>query len=374
MSIITNIVKLKNNFVYRPPSGDDNNRNEEPSLEDLLQKLNIKFPKLPGFSGASPLLAFIIIAVIGVLWIASGIYTVSPDEKGVLRTFGGYVATTEPGLRWHWPSPIGNTDIVAVTKTKRLELGFRSSEIQNTSSIQVVPAESAMITGDENIVEAQAVVQYRISDPKAFLFEVDDPGENFRNVDEGQPDGKTLRDIAETTLRQVIGSRNIDDVLTTEKEAVQQEVLTKMRELNSIYLTGLDIQSVLLQNVNPPAEVQDSFEDVVRAREDRDRIINLAEAYQADQLPRAQGESAKIVEAAEAFKEGRLQKAIGEAAGFEELLKAYEISPVVTRTRLYLDAINTIFPKVKKYIISDSSSALPLLSLDEGINLGGSKQ
>ena len=136
----------------------------------------------------------------------------------------------------------------------------------------------------------------------------------------------------------------------------------EMRELNEIYQTGIDVQQVLLQNVNPPAAVQDAFEDVVRAREDRDRIINLAEAYQADQLPRAQGEAAKIIEAAEAFKEGRLQIATGEAAGFEELLKAYKQSKDVTRTRLYLDAINQILPTVKKYIISDSS-ALPLLQL-----------
>ncbi|MFL2673162.1 MAG: FtsH protease activity modulator HflK [Dehalococcoidia bacterium] len=359
--IRSTILKLKNNFVYRPPSGDKNN--EEPSLEELLGKLNLKIPKIPGLGGGSPFLGFIIIAVIGVLWLASGVYTVSPDEKAVLRTFGQYVSTTDPGLRWHWPGPIGDTDIVAVTKTRRMELGFRGSEVQ-AGIFQEVPAEANMITGDENIVKAQAVIQYRIADPKAYLFDVDDPGEGDREIDEGQPDGKTLRDIAETTLRQVVGSRNIDDILTTEKEAVQQEVLTQMREINDLYKTGIDVQQVLLQNVNPPSEVQDAFEDVVRAREDRDRIINLAEAYQAEQIPLAQGKSAKIVEAAEAFKEGRLQIAQGEAAGFEELLKAYSLSKDVTRTRLYLDAINDILPRVKKYVISDSASALPLLQLD----------
>tara|TARA_B100000945_G_scaffold312647_1_gene307493 strand:+ start:250 stop:1350 length:1101 start_codon:yes stop_codon:yes gene_type:complete len=352
--------KLINNFVYRPPSGD--NKKEEPSLEELLGRLNLKIPKIPGLGSGSPFLGLIIILVILILWIASGVYSVQPDEKAVLRTFGQYVSTTEPGLRWHWPGPVGNTDIVAVTKTRRLELGFRGIEEQ-AGIFKEVPAEANMITGDENIVQAQAVIQYRISDPKAYLFHVDDPGETDRGIDEGQPDGKTLRDITETTLRQIVGSRNIDDILTTEKEAVQQEVLSKMRELNEAYETGIDVQQVLLQNVNPPAAVQDAFEDVVRAREDRDRIINLAEAYQADQLPRAQGEAAKIIEAAEAYKEGRLQIAEGEAAGFEELLKAYEQSKDVTRTRLYLDAINQILPNVKKYIISDSSSSLPLLQL-----------
>lgn len=359
--------KLVNNFVYRPPSGDNNK--DEPSLEELFGKLNIKIPKIPGLGSGSPFLGLIIILVVAILWIASGVYSVQPDEKAVLRTFGQYVATTEPGLRWHWPGPVGNTDIVAVTKTRRLELGFRGIEEQ-AGIFKEVPAEANMITGDENIVQAQAVIQYRISDPKAYLFHVDDPGESDRSIDEGQPDGKTLRDITETTLRQIVGSRNIDDILTTEKEAVQQEVLSKMREINEAYETGIDVQQVLLQNVNPPAAVQDAFEDVVRAREDRDRIINLAEAYQADQLPRAQGEAAKIIEAAEAYKEGRLQIAAGEAAGFEELLKAYKQSKDVTRTRLYLDAINEILPKVKKYIISDSSAPLPLLQLGNNI-VGG---
>ena len=359
--------KLINNFVYRPPSGND--KNDEPSLEDLLGRLNIKIPKIPGLGSGSPFLGLIIILVVLILWIASGVYSVQPDEKAVLRTFGQYVSTTEPGLRWHWPGPVGNTDIVAVTKTRRLELGFRGIEEQ-AGVFSEVPAEANMITGDENIVQAQAVIQYRISDPKAYLFFVDDPGESDRDIDEGQPDGKTLRDITETTLRQIVGSRNIDDILTTEKEAVQQEVLSKMREINDAYQTGIDVQQVLLQNVNPPAAVQDAFEDVVRAREDRDRIINLAEAYQADQLPRAQGEAAKIIEAAEAYKEGRLQIAAGEAAGFEELLKAYKQSKDVTRTRLYLDAINEILPNVKKYIISDSSAPLPLLQLDNN-TLGG---
>ncbi len=259
--------KIINNFVYRPPSGDNNK--EEPSLEELLGRLNIKIPKIPGLGSGSPFLGLIIILVVLILWIASGVYSVQPDEKAVLRTFGQYVSTTEPGLRWHWPGPVGNTDIVAVTKTRRLELGFRGIEEQ-AGIFKEVPAEANMITGDENIVQAQAVIQYRISDPKAYLFHVDDPGETDRG--------------------------NIDDILTTEKEAVQQEVLSKMRELNEAYETGIDVQQVLLQNVNPPAAVQDAFEDVVRAREDRDRIINLAEAYQADQLPRAQGEAAKIIE------------------------------------------------------------------------------
>ena len=350
---------LREDKVYRPPDRDEN----EVNIDELLGRFKTSLPKIPGFKGGSPLLIFFVILIIALFWIGSGVYTVAPDQQAVVRTFGKFDGIREQGLRWHWPSPIGQRDIISVTKTRRLELGFRSSGVQG-GGIQPVTVESKMITGDENIVEVQAVVQYRISDPRAYLFNVGDPGEAERQVLEGQPDGKTLRDVTETAVRQVVGARKIDDVLTTEKEVVQQEVLSIIRNILGEYEAGVDVQQVLLQNVNPPSAVQDAFEDVVRAREDRDRIVNLAEAYQAEQIPLAQGQAAKVVEAAEAFKEGRLQIAQGEAAGFEELLKAYSLSKEVTRTRLYLDAINDILPRVKKYVISDSASALPLLQLD----------
>ena len=175
-----------------------------------------------------------------------------------------------------------------------------------------------------------------------------------------------MRDVIESALRQIVGARNIDDVLTTEKEVVQQEILSIVRRVLSDYESGIDVQQVLLQNVNPPAEVQDAFEDVVRAREDRDRIVNLAEAYQAEQIPKAEGESAKIIQAAEAFKQGRLAKAQGEALGFEAVLEGYNRSPEVTRTRLYLETIEEVFSKMKKFVITNPEGILPFLPLNEG--------
>jgi membrane protease subunit HflK len=224
-----------------------------------------------------------------------------------------------------------------------------------------------MITGDENIVDVQAVVQYRIADLRNFLFEVDDPGDADRGVAPGNPEGRTLRDMAETALRQVVGARNIDDVLTTEKEQVQTEVLLKMRQLSANYNTGIDVLQVLLQNVNPPLEVQSAFEDVVRAREDKDRLINLAEAYQAAEIPKATGEAAKITESAEGFKQGRIARAQGEADGFEAILKGYLESPDITRKRLYLEAMEEVLPGIKKFILSDSS-VLPFLPLDGAVS------
>jgi membrane protease subunit HflK len=228
-----------------------------------------------------------------------------------------------------------------------------------------------MITGDENIVDVQVVVQYRIANLRSFLFEVDDPGDPDRDIQSGLPDGETLRDIAETAVRQVVGARNIDDVLTTEKEQVQTSILEKMRGLTRDYNTGIDVLQVLLQNVNPPAEVQDAFEDVVRAREDRERDINLAEAYKASQIPQATGSAAQIVEEADGFKRGRIERARGEAEGFEAILAGYEASPNVTRTRLYLEAMERILAGKSKILLNSGSNALPLLPLDSLGTLSG---
>jgi membrane protease subunit HflK len=210
----------------------------------------------------------------------------------------------------------------------------------------------------------QVVVQYRISNLPAYLFTVDDPGDPDRNIGAGSPDGRTLRDIAETAVRQVVGARNIDDVLTTEKENVQTDILLKIQELVFQYNTGIDVQSVLLQNVNPPDEVQDSFNDVVRAREERETKINQAQAYEASKLPQVEGQAAQIQEAAQAFKAGRIARAQGEADGFLALLEGYRTSPEVTRRRLYLEAMEEILPGIKKFILADSGGVLPLLPLD----------
>ena len=372
--------------MYRPPNPDEQ---EEITLDDIMNRVKSAFAGIPGFgggdadrdssddreqssssSGAGAGILAIIILVALAVWFATGIYTVGPEEQAALRTFGRFQAIADQGLHWHWPGPIGTRNIVAVTTTRRMELGFRGGA--NGSSITPVQRESQMITGDENIVDVQAVIQYRVGNLRDFLFEVDDPGDAERDVAPGSPDGDTLRDIAETAVRQVVGARNIDDVLTTEKEQVQTDVLFKMRELAAFYQTGLDILQVLLQNVNPPAEVQDAFEDVVRARENRERDINLAEAYEASQIPQAQGRSAQIVEEADGFKRGRIERARGEADGFTAILQGYRQSPEVTRKRLYLEAVERILAGKSKIILDSDRDVLPLLSLDTITNATGS--
>ena len=350
--------QVVDNKMYRPPQQEE----AQLTLDEVIERLRASLPKLPGIGGAGSVgLIFVAFIVVAVIWGATGFYTVGPDQEAVLRTFGKFTGTTSGGLHWHYPGPVGKRDVVAVTTARRMELGFRSGADGFTVA-QSVTNESLMITGDENIVDVQAVVQYRIADLTSFLFEVDDPGDADRGIPSGRPDGRTLRDMAETALRQVVGARNIDDVLTTEKEQVQTDVLLKMRELAAEYKTGIDVLQVLLQNVNPPLEVQSAFEDVVRAREDRERLINLAEAYEASEIPKASGEAAKITEAAEGFKQGRIARAQGEADGFDAILEGFEGSPEVTRQRLYLEAMEEILPRITKFILSDST-VLPFLPL-----------
>ena len=358
MAASTEDTQVADNKMYRPPQQEET----QLSFDEIIERLRASLPKLPGIGGGGLIgIIFLVMIVIAIVWAGTGFYTVGPDEQAVLRFFGKKSGTASGGLHWYYPAPIGKRNVVAVTTTRRLELGFRSGADGFTVA-QSVTNESLMITKDVNIVDVQAVVQYKISNLTDFLFNVDDPGDADRGIPAGQPDGRTLRDIAESALRQVVGSRNIDDVLTTEKEQVQTEVLLIMRQLAKDYESGIDVLQVLLQNVNPPLEVQSAFEDVVRAREDKERLINLAQAYEASEIPKATGEAAKVTEAAEGFKTGRIARAQGEADGFEAILEGYLLSPDVTRQRLYLEAMEEVLPGVTKFILSDSG-VLPFLPL-----------
>ncbi len=358
MAASTEDTQVADNKMYRPPQQEET----QLSFDEIIERLRASLPKLPGIGGGGLIgILFLVVIVLAIVWAGTGFYTVGPDEQAVLRFFGKKSGTASGGLHWYYPSPIGKRNVVAVTTTRRLELGFRSGADGFTVA-QSMTNESLMITADVNIVDVQAVIQYKISNLPNFLFNVDDPGDVDRGIPSGQPDGRTLRDIAESALRQVVGSRNIDDVLTTEKEQVQTEVLLIMRQLAKDYESGIDVLQVLLQNVNPPLEVQSAFEDVVRAREDKERLINLAEAYQASEIPKAIGEAAKVTEAAEGFKTGRIARAQGEADGFEAILEGYLLSPDVTRQRLYLEAMEEVLPGITKFILSDSG-VLPFLPL-----------
>jgi membrane protease subunit HflK len=325
------------------------NQQEQPEInfDQVAEKLRSLFGGKDGGSkvGGRGLGLFIfgIFIVAAIIWVSTGFYSVQPGEQAALRHFGVYqrgdsgafIGGTEPGLHWYFPAPIGTRAIVQVDEIRRLELGVRG----NTP----IPIESLMISGDTNIVDVQLLVQYNVKDVEDFLFRVVDPG------------GAVIKGAAESALRLVVGQRIIDDVLTTEKESVQSDTRVELQRLLDLYETGINVTEVKLQNVRPPSQVQDAFDDVVRAREDKERIVNLAQAYEADVLPRALGEAQRVLELAEAFKQEKVADATGESARFLAVLAEYRKSKNVTRQRLYLEAMETILPGITKYIIDGDS-------------------
>ncbi len=354
--------------MFTPGGGQQPPRQPEFDLEQLLGRVRGMFGGSGGRLGGGNLgiLIVAIIALLVIIWAATGVYTVSPGENAALRLFGAVqgAPVSEEGLHWWWPTPVGNKDVVLVTETRRMELGFRSNEAAiNTPFLD----EALMISGDLNIVDVQMVVQYRISNLNNFLFNVDDPGEPARLIPEGRPDGRTLKDGAEAALRLVVGQRSIDDVLVRGREEVETDTRQRLQAILDDYEAGVEVISVQLQDVKAPEEVRDAFDDVLRGRQERETRINQALAYEADVIPRARGDAERIIEAAEAFKRARIETANGEAQRFESVRNEYNSSPEVTRQRLYLEALENVFPGVTKIIVDPDTEPVLILGQDGNV-------
>jgi modulator of FtsH protease HflK len=332
----------------------DKRRNVPPNVDEFLNQLRQKFQ----FNFRRFNLWLVLLAVL-VVWALTGIFIVNPDEQGVVRTFGRMSRIASSGIHYRVPWPVERVDVVKVAQIRSMELGFRTIIEGPPARVRDLPVESLMITGDENLVNIAVVVQYRISDLPAYLFRVWDP--------QGNPEGRTLRDAAETALRGVVGSMTIDDILTVGRARVQDETKVHLQKLMDFYETGLLITEVKLQAVEPPEPVQAAFKDVVSAKEDRERIINEARAYAEDLLPKARGEAEQMIRAAEGYRQSRVADAQGDTARFLAMLKEYRLAKVVTRRRLYLEAMSEVLSKVDKVIVSPSvaGKALPLLPLGE---------
>lgn len=319
--------------------------------------------------GGIGLLFIGLIAVIIVIWLATGIYTINPGQQAALRLFGDVQGNpvAETGLHWWWPGPIGKKNVVLTSETRRMELGFRSASGVGASA---VADEALMISGDLNIVDVRMVVQYNIKNLVDYLFRVSDPGDPSRNIAVGNPDGRTLKDASEASLRLVVGQRSIDDVLTKKREEVQAATRERLQQILDSYRSGLNVQNVQLQDVKAPEEVRDAFDDVLRARQERDTKINQARAYENDILPRAQGDAQRIQREAEAFAQARMARASGEASRFTSVLREYNRSQKsrdVTRQRLYLEAMEEILPGISKIIVSPQAESVLILGGKEGL-------
>lgn len=318
------------------------------------------FPKSPVQSlRFSPRTVYLILGVLAALWVLSGIYTVDPDEKAVILRFGKLHDVVDPGLHYHLPPPIEVHIIQSVTRVYREEIGFRTIDPGPPARYRQRPNESLMLTGDENIVNVEMVVQYKISSVVDALFHVKGLG-----AFEGGGDG-LVHDACEAALRQVVGRHGIDEVLTEGKLLVQTEIKQKLQELFTLYACGLTVESVQLQSVGPPEQVDAAFKDVASAKEDRERLVNEARGYQNDIIPKARGEAERMMKGAEAYKVERVRRAQGDADRFQAVYAEYVKAPEVTEKRLYIETMERVLPHLQKYIIDDEGQGvLNLINLE----------
>jgi len=317
--------------------------------EQINEYLEAFFRWLRGRRGATYI---ILIAALALLWVLSGIYVVQPGEEGVVRTFGKFSSVTTAGLNFRAPWPIQTATIVDVESIRRVEIGFRTT---TANTKQEILSEALMLTEDENIVQVELLVQYRIANSRDFVFNVQRPEE-------------VLLTSAEVALRSTVGQMTIDAVITEERARVQDDTRTFLARLMEDYTTGIQVTDVRLQVADPPEEVRDAFQEVVRAKADRERLINESEAYQNDVVPRARGDKQQAIEEAAAFKDEQVLRATGDAERFLSVLEAYRIAPGVTRERMHIEALENLLDDVELILLDQDAvggQVLPFLPLSD---------
>ncbi|HEX6566134.1 MAG TPA: FtsH protease activity modulator HflK [Chthoniobacterales bacterium] len=309
---------------------------------------------------------FLLIVFVVAVFALTSYYTVAADSEGVVLRFGKYLKTVEPGLHFKLPFGIDAVTILPTRRQLKLEFGFTTPGYQ-TNPIQPSQdpmEEKSMVTGDLNAVLVEWVVQYRIEDPSQYLFEARNPG-------------GTLRDVSEAAMREVIGDRTVDEVITIGRQDIESEALARMQELSKRYRLGIRVDQVQLKNVNPPAQVQASFNEVNKAQQDKQNAINIANGEYNKVVPRAKGQADETIRAAEGYRFERVNEAEGDVAAFTAVLAQYIKAPDITRTRLYLETMEDVLPETGPKIIVDESlrQLLPVLPLTNkpGEVLGGDK-
>jgi membrane protease subunit HflK len=311
---------------------------------------------MPGGTGSGKSLILLLIIFLGI-WAATGFYRVNPQQQGVVLRFGEWIRTTSPGLHYHLPYPIETVLTPEVTRDNRIEIGFRDIS-GNSSSRRDIADESQMITGDENIVDIDFVVFWRISDAGQYLFNLAEPDD-------------TIKVAAEAVMREIIGRTPIQTALTEGRRDIQVQARSQLQDLLDEYVSGVRVRDVQLLAVDPPSDVIDAFNEVQRARQDRDRLKNEAEAFRNDVVPRARGAAAKLIAEAEAYQAEVMNRAAGDSSRFDQVYGAYKVNPDVTRERIYIETVEEIFTNVEKIIIDEDASGsgvvpyLPLKDLNK---------
>jgi len=325
-----------------------------PDLEVLLRQLRDQFSQLLPGGGPRGIIAFAIIAVMALgAWTAY--YTVPSDSVAVVQRFGKYLKEVPPGLHFKMPLGIDSAVIVPVKRQLKQEFGFSTPGASNPyQSPRDGKRETEMVTGDLNAALVEWVVQYRISNPVKFLFEVREPSE-------------TLRYVSESVMREVVGDRTVDEVITIGRQEIETEALAKMQALSTKYEMGISIDQVQLKNINPPAPVQASFNEVNQAQQEKEKLINEARRDYNKVIPLAEGEKDQRIREADGYRLKRINEAEGDVARFSALLAEYRKAPEVTRRRIYIETLQDVLPDIQSKIIIDEKarSILPLLNLDQ---------
>jgi len=353
-------------MAWNEPGGNDNdpwgnrkNSGGPPDLDEVFKNLknkldglfgnkghggNSRSGGLPG-GGLSGKGIGLLLAILGIVWLLSGVYVIQPAQSGVVTQFGAHVATTGPGPHWHIPWPVQEVEPVDVEQIRTAKL-----------------AGQLILTQDENIVDIDLAVQYNIKSAEDYLFNV------------SQPD-QTLEEVVESAVREVIGQTALEPVLTTGRDVVWNTTLGSLQTILDDYETGINVTAVNLERAQPPEEVQAAFSDAIKAREDKERFINEAQAYRNEVLPRARGDAQRVIEESEGYKTRVEQAALGESQRFLSLLEEFEKAPEVTRDRLYLEAMESVFANTSKVLVdSEGGNNLMYLPLDKLIEQNGDRQ
>ncbi len=324
-----------------------------PDLEEFIRKGQERMRRLmPGGGGGKGLI--LIGLVLGALWLASGFYRVQPDQVGIELLFGEWDGSENlPGLNWHWPYPIETVERPSVERISSIDVGFVRLSQTGRSATRDVEEESLMLTGDQNIIDIEFTVQWKISNAGKYLFEIRDPE-------------STVKIAAESAMREIIGQNDLQPSLTEGRGDVEFQTKNLLQEVLDEYNSGIEITELKLQDVQPPPPVIDAFDDVQRAQQDRDRQRNEADSYRNDILPRARGEAERVIQDANAYKERLVNEADGEAQRFISVYQAYLENPEVTRRRMYLETMQKVLSETDKVILDENiGGAIPYLPLNE---------
>jgi membrane protease subunit HflK len=338
------------------------NNPDSPYFEDRTKQLRVghqQFFPSGGPRGAVLLLAVLLLAVLVLAGLGAwtAYYTVPSDSVAVVQRFGKYLKNVQPGLHFKLPLGIDTATVVPVKRQLKQEFGFTTpgaTDPYQSPRPREGKLETQMVTGDLNAALVEWVVQYRISDPVKFLFEVREPRE-------------TLRYVSESVMREVVGDRTVDEVITIGRQEIESEALTKMQALSTKYSMGISIDQVQLKNINPPEPVQESFNEVNQAQQEKEKLINEARRDYNKVIPLAEGEKDQRIREADGYRLKRINEAEGDAARFNALLAEYIKAPEVTRRRIYIETMQSVMPGIRSKIIVDEQtrSILPLLNLDK---------